>query len=312
MTITVTTFIKRLAIFCFILVPFSGLKAQTSSLYTYQQLSKDFYSKQKDSLKKTWVCPVIYKNKVTQKKYKDIWDSRTEFLTSAMEGQNYVYEPELYNYIQGIIKQIARANPKEFPVMPLLLIDRSSSPNAYATGGNVLSVNLGLIDFSKSREEIALVIAHELSHNILDHAENAMKGRAEWLTSDEYKNSLNKVLDSKYERYTRLQKILQGYTFSRSKHQRYHESEADSLAIVLLKKSNIHFTANFFLRLDSADMEYQWHLKKPLKNYFTAYNLPVEDMWMQKRSKGLSSRNYNFKDTTGVEDSLKTHPDCVE
>jgi len=304
--------LKRLVIIFCISLSFYAVKAQSRSPYTYQQLSKTFYGKQKDSLKKAWVCPDIYKNKATQKKYKEIWESRTDFITDAIETQNYVYEPELYNYIQGIIKQLARANPNEIPVMPLLLIDRSASPNAYATGGNVLAVNLGLIYFAKSREEIALAIAHELSHNILDHAENAMKGQAEWLTSTEYKKSLDNVLNSKYERLTRLNKIYEGYTFTRSKHQRYHENEADSLAIILLKKARIPFSATFFLRLDSADIQYKQPLKKPLKDYFAAYNLPVEALWTQKRSKGLSSRNYNFKDTTSAEDSLKTHPDCIE
>lgn len=304
--------LKWLLIIFFTAIPFCSLKAQTKPPYTYQQLSKFFYGKQKDSLKKAWACPNIYSNKAIQKKYNEIWNSRTEFITSAIEDQNFVYEPGLLNYVQGIISQLALANPQDIPVPPLLLIDRSSSPNAYAVGGNVIVVNLGLIYFAKSREEIALVIGHELSHNILNHAENAMKSQAEWLSSDEYKKSLNNVLNSKYERLTRLKKIFEGYSFNRSRHQRYHESSADSLAIVLLKKSKISFNAAFFLRLDSADTQYQQPLKKPLKDYFAAYNLPVEASWTQKRTKGLSSRNYNFSDATGLEDSLKTHPDCIE
>jgi len=300
-----------LIIFCTAAL-FCSSKAQTNPPYTYQQLSKFFYGKQKDSLKKAWTCPNIYSNKATQRKYNEIWNSRTEFITGAIETQSFVYEPELFGYIQNIIKQLALANPRDIPVLPLLLIDRSPSPNAYAIGGNVIVVNLGLVYFAKSREEIALAIAHELSHNILNHAENAMKGQAEWLNSDEYKNSLKNVLNSKYERLTRLKKIFEGYTFTRSKHQRYHESDADSLAIVLLKKSKIPFSAAFFLRLDSADTQYQRPLKKPLKDYFAAYNLPIETSWTQKRTKGLSSRNYNFSEATGIEDSLKTHPDCID
>jgi predicted Zn-dependent protease len=164
-------------------------------------------------------------------------------------------------------------------VKPLLLIDRSSSVNAYALGGNVIAVNLGLIDFAKTREELALAIAHELSHNILDHVDNVMKERAEWLTSDEYKASLNAVLDSKYERFTRLKKVLENYSFDRSRHQRYHESDADSLAVILLKKSKIAFDANFFLRLDSADLQYKLPLQHPLKEYFSSYRLSFEDSW---------------------------------
>lgn len=300
---------RILLILCALVIP---CFAHSQSLYSYQQLSKSYYAKQKDSLKKTWVCPDIYKNKSTQKEYTDIWNSRTEFLTDAIDNQNFVYEPSTYNYIESIIEQIANANSKYFAAKPLLLLDRSSAVNAYALGGNIIVVNLGLIDYAQSREELALAISHELSHNILNHVENVMKERAEWLTSDEYKQSLNAVLDSKYERFSKLKKVLENYSFDRSRHQRYHESDADSLAIILLKNCNIAFKADFFLRLDSADLEYKQPLKQPLKDYFVAYNLPFEDSWTQQRAKGLSTRNYSFKDTTSISDSLKTHPDCPE
>jgi hypothetical protein len=286
--------------------------SQTKALYNYQDLSHLYYQKQKDSLTKAWVCPSLYKEKTTQKKYKEIWDERTSFITSAIESDNYIHDIDVYNYVEGIITQIVQANKQLMPVKPLLFIDRSASVNAYAIGNNIIAVNLGLIVFSQSREELSFAIAHELSHNILTHPENAMKQRAEWLTSEEYQQSLNAVLDSKYERLSRLKKVLENYSFSRSKHQRYHENDADSLAILLLKKSNIAFNADFFLRLDSSDNIYQRALKNPVKNYFTAYNLPFDDSWTKKRSKGLSTRTYNFKDTSRMEDSLKTHPDCVE
>ncbi|MBS1564509.1 MAG: M48 family metalloprotease, partial [Bacteroidetes bacterium] len=288
-----------------------SLQAQNKSLYNYQDLSHLFYQKQKDSLKKAWACPAIYTDKATQKQYKEIWDSRTDFLLGAIADDDYVHDKEVYEYVDGIISQLMQANRSLIPVHPFLLIDRSAVANAYALGSNVIAVNLGLINFSRSREELALAIAHELSHNILNHPENAMKQRAEWLSSEEYKKSINAVLDSKYERLSRLKKVLENYSFSRSKHQRYHEGEADSLAIVLLKKSNIAFNAVYFLRLDSSDMQYRQPLKEPVKNYFTGYQLAFEDSWTQKRSKGLSTRAYNFKgDTTGIDDSLKTHPDC--
>src|SRR5580704_9620598 len=89
-----------------ILCPFC-LIAQDNTLYTYQQLSRTYYVKQKDSLKKAWICPTIYKDKATKKKYQEIWDSRTEFIVNAIDNQNYVFEPEVSNYIQSIIDQIS-------------------------------------------------------------------------------------------------------------------------------------------------------------------------------------------------------------
>ncbi|WP_298741799.1 M48 family metalloprotease [uncultured Chitinophaga sp.] len=286
--------------------------AQNKELYRYQDLSHLYYQKQLDSLKKAWACPAVFKQKETQKQYKELWDDRTDFLTKALKEDNYVYDKELLAYIDGIVDQIARANKQLIPVKPFVLIDRSAAVNAYAVGGNILAINLGLITFAQSKEDIALTIAHELSHNILMHPENAIRQRAEWLTSAEYKKSMNAILDSKYERLTRLKKVFEGYSFNRSRHQRYHESDADSLAILLLKKSSIAFDPSFFLRLDSADIIYKQALKQTLPQYFSAYSLEIMPTWMQKRSKGLSTRAYNFKDTTHIQDSMKTHPDCIE
>jgi hypothetical protein len=290
----------------------TGAFAQSNSLYSYQDLSHFYYSKQRDSLKKAWACPNTFKDKAAQKKYKEIWDNQTEGVIEAINNDDYVHDNEVYTYVDGIVRQLTEANRQLVPQKPFVLIDRSSSVNAYAVGGNVLAINLGLITYATTREELALAVAHEMSHNILHHIENALREKAEWLSSDEYRQSLNAVLDSKYERLSRLKKVLEGYTFSRSRHQRYHESEADSLAIILLKKSNIAFQAGYFLRLDSSDLEYREPLKHPVAAFFTAYHLPYEDAWTKKRSHGLSTRAYTFSDTSTLADSLKTHPDCVD
>jgi hypothetical protein len=303
---------KPLLLFSLLLYFFFTATAQQTALYHYQDLSHFAYAKERDSLKKYWACPHLYPDKKVQKKYKELWDSRVEFITDAIDKDNFVHEKEIYTYINAIIAQLISANAKYISAKPFLLLDRSAAVNAYAMGGNMIAVNLGLISFSQSREEIAFVIAHELSHNILNHADRAMKEQAEWVTSEEYQKSLNEVLSDKYERFTRLKKLFEGYTFNRNRHHRYHESDADSLAIVLLKNSHISFDAKLFLRLDSTDREYRQPLQQPVKAYFQNYNLPFEESWTQKRTKGLSSKNYNFRnDTTGIADSLKTHPDCA-
>src|SRR6266542_1784427 len=89
---------------------FLNVAAQTKSLYSYQDLSHLFYQKQKDSLQKAWVCPSLYKEKATQKKYKEIWDDRTSFVTGAIETDDYVHEKEVYAYVEDIISQIMQAN----------------------------------------------------------------------------------------------------------------------------------------------------------------------------------------------------------
>ena len=252
----------------------TGAYAQDNGLYSYQDLSHFYYAKAKDSIRRSWSCPTAFKDRNAQKKYKEIWDQRTDALMAMINDDDYVHDKEVYGYVESIVRQITDANRALVPEKPFLLVDRSSSVNAYAMGGNVLAVNLGLITFSQSREELALAIAHEMSHNILHHVDNAMQQKAEWLSSDEYRQSVNAVMDSKYERLSRLKKVIENYSFSRSRHQRYHESEADSLAVVMLKKSNIAFEASWFLHLDSSDLEYQKPLHHSLSAFFTAYHLP--------------------------------------
>ncbi len=303
-----------LPLLCLFFAGLAGLQksaAQQNALYSFQDLSQTAYSRQKDSLKKAWTCPALYTEKATQKKYKELWDGRTDYIASAIEANNYVKEEEIYNYVSGILRSLAQGNPKYLSQMPLLLIDRSASVNAYAIGGNIIAVNAGLICFAESREEIALVIAHELSHNILQHPDNSMREQAEYFTSAEYKKSLEEVAKEKYGRLTKLKKLFEGYSIDRSRHHRYHESDADSLAIVLLKNSHIGFDARFFLRLDSTDLQYKQPLLHPVKDYFAPYNLTVEEGWTQRKAKGLSTRNYNFRDSSALDDSLKTHPDCA-
>ncbi len=63
--------------------------------------------------------------------------------------------------------------------------------------------------------------------------------------------------------------------------------------------------------MDSADIQYRQPLRQPLKTYFGAYSITLEDTWTKKRSKGLSTRDYDFHSNNSMADSLKTHPDCV-
>ena len=286
--------------------------SQEKAFSKYTDLSRFAFAKQKDSLKKAWAVPTIYKDKKIQSKYAEIWKSRTDFLLDAIESNDFLYNKEIFDYVNGVITELIMANKGLVPARPLLFIDRNESVNAYAIGGNVLVVNLGLISYINTREELALVIAHELSHNILNHTENAMRQKAELLTSDEYNASLKDVLSSKYGRLTKLKEVLKTYSFSRSRHTRYKESEADSLAIVLLNNSQIPFNADYFLRLDSTDNEYRTALLHPAKAYFSSFNLNLDDQWFVKKSKGLSARNYNFSKGEDLTDSLKTHPECIE
>src|SRR5260221_308291 len=154
----------------FVLVILSaGANAQVKNLYSYQDLSHFYYEKQKDSLKKAWACPDAFKKKEAQRQYKELWDRRTDAVTGAIAGNDYVHEQEVYGYIEAILRQITDANKDMVPVKPLLLIDRSPAINAYSTGGNGHSFDTPVIVSPTSRGENARLPAPGLLHNSMHH-----------------------------------------------------------------------------------------------------------------------------------------------
>lgn len=66
----------------------------------------------------------------------------------------------------GITKAI-RLNAIELCDYPVIL-SRRDTINAFADGERII-INEGLIRFTQKDEELALIIAHELAHNVIDH-----------------------------------------------------------------------------------------------------------------------------------------------
>jgi hypothetical protein len=218
--------------------------------------------------------------------------------------------PEVFTYVDAIVSKLYENNKTKFSRKPFLLIDRSTVANAYSIGENVIVVNLGLLTNIKYKDELALILAHEMSHNFLGHSLQSMKKKAEWLTSDDYKDFIKDLSKNKYNRYSKAENAFKEYKFSSSTHNRFGESNADSMAVGLLKSAGFAFDAAWFLRLDSADLEYKTPLKKTLPEYYANYGVTVQPQWLTKKAIGLSSRVGDADFSKPIEDSLKTHPDC--
>lgn len=265
-----------------------------------------------EDTKKTWACPVEYSDKKTQKSFCEMWTSRTEYLVTSIRDNDFIHQPEISKLLDGIVSEIYEKNKDKIKSKPILLIDRSATVNAYSIGNNIIVVNLGLINFCEYEEELAMVIAHEIGHDVLAHSIGSMKTKAEWLNSPEYKEFIKDLSNDKYNRVTKVVNTFKEYSYNRNKHGRYGESNADSLAALFLLNTKYGFNASYFLRLDSADLEYRTQLKSDLQSYFKSYNVDVNPLLMGKKGKGLSNRQNTFTNTTGINDSLKTHPDCIE
>jgi predicted Zn-dependent protease len=105
---------------------------------------------------------------------------------------DYIDDPVLAEYVQGIWQPLlaaARARGDISPEMDArlaweILLVRDRSVNAFALPGGYLGVHLGLIGIVSSRDELASVLGHELSHVTQRHISRMLakqSQQAPWL-----------------------------------------------------------------------------------------------------------------------------------
>ncbi len=84
----------------------------------------------------------------------------------------YIEDPQLDAYVQGLWQPLVEAAEKRGDVSPEardrfaweVFLVRDRSVNAFALPGGYVGVHLGLISLTDTRDELASVLAHELSH----------------------------------------------------------------------------------------------------------------------------------------------------
>lgn len=105
---------------------------------------------------------------------------------------DYLEDPVLDEYLQNIWQPLVKSAQARGELTPELmerfawkiLIGRDRSVNAFALPGGYLGIHLGLISVVSTRDELASVMAHELSHVTQRHISRSMGDQAKmtpWL-----------------------------------------------------------------------------------------------------------------------------------
>ncbi len=92
------------------------------------------------------------------------------------QGGDYVIDPELTAYVQGIGKRLAAVSDR--PELPYeFVVLNHSVPNAWAMPGGKIAFNRGLLYELNSEAELAAVMGHEIVHAAARHgAKNMERG----------------------------------------------------------------------------------------------------------------------------------------
>ena len=105
---------------------------------------------------------------------------------------DYIDDPIVMDYVQGIWQPLLAASRQRGELLPQLddlfaweiLLGRDRTVNAFALPGGYFGLHLGLVGIVTSRDELASVLAHELSHVTQRHISRSMSrqaAQAPWL-----------------------------------------------------------------------------------------------------------------------------------
>jgi len=300
-------------LFCILFFSISCLQCYGQQTeINFSALSADSYADKIAQLKK-YAVPKFYKEKSAQAWYEEILTDRNKGLLTEFEENQVVKDALLLDKCNTILKRIIAANKNYNFDTIHLYINRSAIANAACYGEGTVMINLGLFLWIDNDDELALVIGHELSHQLLNHLESKLQKSITMLTSDEFIAELKNIKKADYGKFDRYRKLMKGLNIENGKHSRYKESEADSLGVILIKNAgyNTAQAAKVLLKLDKVDNLFSSGKLYTLKDFFA--QAPIEQTYFQKKVKynGLSGMTVTMNADKDI-DSIKTHPDCIK
>jgi len=245
-----------------------------------------------------------------KKDFEEVYKLRWNNIKEKFDSKEvFTYAPA-QQYLDAMVADIIQANPslKDHPFN--CYFSRSAVPNAAYIGQGIILFNMGLFERLDNEDEAAFVLCHEIAHFLLRHSENSIAKYVATINSDEFQQQLRKIKNEEYGKREQLEKLVNNITFNSRRHGRDHESEADSMAVELLRNSRFDVGASVsaLALLDSIDSE-KLDMAACLEKMFNAKNYPFQKKWIAKEE-GLLGGHANLKTDEKLEDSLKTHPDC--
>jgi hypothetical protein len=303
--------VKTVVFLLFTIVLSCQINAQQTKIQ-FSPLSADCYT-DKIAQIKNYKVSKFYADKSPQAWYEEILQGRNKDLLAEFEENKIVKDSLLLGKCNDILKRITAAN-KNFKFDSIqLYINRSVIANAACYGEGTIMINLGLFLWIDNDDELALVIGHEISHQLLNHSGSKMQKTIAMLTSDEFTNELKKIKKSDYGKFDRYRKLMKDINVESGRHSSYKESEADSLGLVLIKNAgyNTSNALTILLKLDKVEELFTSGKLYITKDLFAKTSIDKAYFAIKPKYNGLSSMKVTMNADKDL-DSIKTHPDCAK
>ncbi len=240
-----------------------------------------------------------------RKPLRELHEQRDEAIEGAYKDAAFLTDDVYWQaWIDGILDKVREANPAHVAKDQRVWIAREASVNARCYGNQLLSVDLGLVAAMHSEDEVAFVVCHELAHQALDHFSREALARVKRQGS---RKARKRVRELEEGSFSELEDYFKSIAFERSRHSRYGEAEADSLALVLFSNTDYEEHApvtamRVLAKAGQPTPESRFDLQRAL----SVPGAPAPDAWFDELE--LNPLTYYDQLTSAEREALRTHP----
>ncbi|MBZ0098053.1 MAG: M48 family metallopeptidase, partial [Taibaiella sp.] len=168
--------------------------------------------------------------------YKEIFKALNE---EIKEGQ-MVYHPVISPVLEEVLERIKLRNPVVPADIQLMLV-RENIPNAYTLGDNTLFVNVGLLYYLDSEDQLAGILSHEISHLVLLHSIKSLA--YSYKKNKESVANVKTIRQAETDKTDRALDVLSRSIYKQGKIARKYEMQADSMGYILAKNAGYSSSA---------------------------------------------------------------------
>ena len=253
---------------------------------------------------------------VTNKKMiRGFVDSRKKMFEELTKSQYFYFDPELEDYINGLLVDIAETN--NIDPRPLkIFLSRDTAPNAFSLGDGNFVFNLSLLNRLENEDELKFIIAHELAHYQLNHLQKRIETRMKLSTSEDYVSKQKEIKKSRYNKFSKSLEYYRDLLYENQTVGRKGELEADSMGYALIKNiiRTPYHAISALEKLDTVSPSDLYKIDlEMLKAHFSTPITAFKEEWLA----GYDFSKYNYQrgkmDIFGFhKDSLLSHPEMKE
>jgi len=242
---------------------------------------------------------------------KNLEEFKNEFSTQINE-KNFHFDERLLGMANEILEEFKNKNP-EVPKYTKILVSKNPSVNAYCIPDGTFVINIGLYYWLDNEDQVASVIAHEISHKILEHPIKTQLKRINDDLNETNKKLVREVKKQKYNKTEKAFDLFKKNLYATGELRRKHEYEADSLGYLLLKRTKynkLEFKETLKLMEKYDTIQPKGLTNSIYKKMFDLPNLSFKEDWM--KIEDFSSYDYSLLKEKINKDSIASHPEMDE